>query len=314
MAISLTVQIVRVKRIYTRKNEFDTLDAFSDKEDDLHEVLNGYLRKYKGQEYRAKDSKEVLEVKRLHAEGRQLEGFVDAGPYGSSSDIRNLDTFKTVAYRKGTRDVDMRPFYFLFDLPEGRDRGFLILQQTGGEGVQSLLFEMLRSEFDRDYPEQRLRLKPYVPKELVDQVNKSPVAQVRFAKYKAPSDLASEVLGRKTPVEGTMELIIKFREDSVTPQTIRNFLNKHQGGESVLELEGLEFPYDHVKIQVNINGKRRTMDVADPTKLRPSFDVTEQLAPMGANGHPRFAAISQIAKEIMSDINSVLYPRRDATG
>jgi hypothetical protein len=80
----------------------------------------------------------------------------------------------------------------------------------------------------------------------------------------------------------------------------------------VLELDGLEFPYDHVKMQVDINGKRRTVDVVDPNKFRPSFDVTDQVTPLATNGHPRFAAISQIAKEIMSDINSVLYPRRNA--
>jgi hypothetical protein len=100
----------------------------------------------------------------------------------------------------------------------------------------------------------------------------------------------------------------------VTPQVIRDYLDRHQGRESVLVLEGLEFPYDRVKMQVTINGKPRTMDLGDPNKLRPSFDVTDKLAPLSANGHPRFTTISEVAKEIMSDINSILYGRRNVPG
>lgn len=313
MSISLTVHMIRVKAVSSPKNDFELLDAFSDNENDLFEILIAYLRKYKAQGFRIPDSKQVIEVKRLRFERRQIEGTLEAGSYGSSSDIRNLDKFGTIAYRKGIRDVDMRPFYFLFDLPKGRDRGFLILQQTGGEGVQTLLQEMLRHEFDRDYPDRRLRLEHYVPKELKDQLNQAPVAQVKFAKYSAPADLAAEVLGRQRPIEGTMELILRFKEDGVTPQTIRDYIDRH-ANESVLTLEGLEFPYDHVKMQVNINGRARTMDLGDPNKLRPSFDVTDKVEPLSANGHPKFATISEVAQGIMSDINSVLYGPRNVAG
>ena len=75
--------------------------------------------------YRAEDSQQAVEVEKIDLGKRQIEGLLKAGYYGSGGEIRNLDHWETIAYRKGILDVDLSPFYFLFDLPEGKELGFL---------------------------------------------------------------------------------------------------------------------------------------------------------------------------------------------
>src|ERR1019366_3592270 len=111
------------------------------------------MKEHEGNAFDAKDTQQALEVKQVKHRKRQIEGLLEGGYYGSESEIRNLDNMKNVAYRKQVRDVDMNPFYFLFDLPEGKELGFLVLQSTGGEGVQTLFEGMLHQEFVKEFPD-----------------------------------------------------------------------------------------------------------------------------------------------------------------
>lgn len=67
------------------------LDSFSDKGVDLYYFLREQLESLKSQEYRKPDTQEVLQVGRVGAGKRQVEGLVEIGQYGNESVIRNLD-------------------------------------------------------------------------------------------------------------------------------------------------------------------------------------------------------------------------------
>jgi len=73
-----------------------------------------------------------------------------------------------------------------------------------------------------------------------------------------------------------------------------------------LELEETRFQYDNVKIKVNVLGKERTMDLADPKRIRVTLDVTDQVK-FSPAGHPTFKSISEVAKEYLEDLKSELY-------
>ena len=175
-SILLAVQGVRIKAVNSRKG-YQLLDSFSDKASDVYDVIHDILKFHESSAYRAEDSQQVVEVKRLHRDKRQIEGLLDAGYFGSTSEIRNLDKWDTVAYKKRIRDVDLSPFYFLFDLPEGRELGFLLLQSTGIEGVQTLLAKMLHEQFVRDFPDDRLRFHRIIPEDVRKQLAKAPLSE-----------------------------------------------------------------------------------------------------------------------------------------
>lgn len=312
-SILLGVQGIKVKEVNSRKSQL--LNSFSDKEADLYEVLYEFLKRHEGDAYEVKETQQALEVKKVDQRKRQIEGLIEGGYYGIESDIRNLDKWTEVAYRKQLRDVDMNPFYFLFDLPEGKELGFLLLQSTGNEGVQTLLGEMLHKQFVEQFPDDRLHFHRIVPDALRKELAKAPLSEVRFIKHSIPRDFAA-VIGQKGTKEasGTMSLAVNFKEDSaISSEAVRAFFEKKRGAESVFELEDVEFPYDHMKIKVKLNGKEYTMDLANPDRLRATFDVTDEIV-RSKTGQPSFASISRIAKEKLDAIKTALYGGRHVPG
>jgi hypothetical protein len=306
-SILLAVQGIRVKQLNSKQSQL--LDSFSGKAADLYDILYQILKEHEGNAFDSKDIQQALEVKEVKHRERQIEGLLEGGHYGSGYPIRNLDRWKSIAYTKKIRDVDMNPFYFLFDLPEGKELGFLVLQSTGGEGVQTLFEGMLHEEFVKEFPDDRIRYHRIVPDSVRKELEKAPISEVRLIRHSIPKDLAT-VVGPKgsKQASGTMSLSMKFEEDgSLASNAARAFFEKGRGTDRVLELEGLEFPYDSVKIKVKLNGKEHTMDLANPDRLRASFDVTEEIERSRTDGQPTFESLSRVAREKLEAIKAVLY-------
>jgi len=306
-SILLAVYGVRVKAAHTRR-DFELLDSFSTEGVDLLDCLKEILELYKAQEYLKQDTQEALQVGRVNTRQRQIEGLVEIGRYGSESVIRNLDRWREVAYRKLVRDVDLEPFYFLFDIPEGKNLGLLLMQRTGVEGAQAILAEGLHEPFVKQYPDYRIQMTPIVPEKLIQefQNEQAEATEIRFIRHRVPRDI-STLLGPDGTehTTGTMELVLRPREP-VLMQAFRRYIDERRGRENILELEETRFQYDNVKIKVKVHGKERTMDLADPKRIRPTFDVTDQVR-LSAAGHPSFKSISDVAKALLDDLKDELY-------
>jgi hypothetical protein len=305
-SISLMVYAVRVKTIGTRR-EYQILDSFSDKDADLLEFVKNALVSRKGNTpYRKEDSQQVLQVLKAKAntDGRQIEGLLNIGYYGTATEIRNLEKWTDIAYQKRTSDVDLQPFYFLFDFPEGKDLGLALLQRTGAEGIQSILAEALNESFNRDFNDCRLHMNAYAPEALYRQLEREEVSEVRFIRHRVPRDITT-LIGKNSSEEthGTMDVVFRFHESGLRVAAIQRFIDEHRGTDNIFELEETRFRYDNVKIKVKFRGKERTMDLGDPERLRPAFDITEDLKWSPA-GHPTFASISNAAQELLSDLKS----------
>lgn len=96
------------------------------------------------------------------------------------------------------------------------------------------------------------------------------------------------------------------------PSVVRDYVARKRRTKSVFAVEGAEFTYDEVTMKVNMNGKERTIDVGDPNKIRPRFDL-DNLS-FGADGHPTFDSVSAAAHDILNDINASLYGSRNVSG
>jgi hypothetical protein len=301
-SISLTVHRVRIKAVNGPRNTFQLLDSFSDKSADLYEVLDGWLTVRKHDAYKSDDNQQALQVRKIETKKRQIEGLLNAGHFGRESEIRNLNKWRDVAYNKQKLDVDLQPFYFLFDLPEGKEQGFLISQTTGLDGVQTLLNKMIHEQCIEEFPDVRIRFNPVIPAELRKELEKSNVCEVVFIHHRVPRDIAT-MIGRSGTAQttGKMRLSVRFEEDGVAPEAIRRFLDKKRGLDSTLELEGLEFPYEDVKIKVRMQGKERTMNLGAADKIRPSYEITDQVK-ISSAGHPTFESISAVAKDLLGDL------------
>ena len=297
-SISLAVNSVRVKRAYIK--EFQPLDQFSDGANDLYDVLRALLEACASNERKSEESSQVLQVTKLIHKGRQLEGLIDAGSFGSESQIRRLGEWNKIQYRKTVEDVDLHPFYFLFDIPKGRERGYLLLQSSGADSVQTLLRKVLHNLFTVQFPGYRMQFDPLVPDELLRKLTGEAAkgTEIRFIRHKAPHDLTS-VIGRggTDTSAGSIDLVMKFKEDGFLVRALERALRQKQG---ILELEDLTFAYDNVKIKVKLGGKERTVDLGHPGKLRPTMEITDEVKFHA--GNPTFASLPAAAHDLLSDM------------
>jgi hypothetical protein len=166
---------------------------------------------------------------------------------------------------------------------------------------------MLHEHFVKDFPDHRIRFQPIVPGELKKQLAEGNLTEVKFVRHRVPRDITTVIGPVGTDqTTGTMSLVVRFDEDGIVPETLRRFVDRQRGTESILELQGITFPYDNVKIKVSLHGKERTMDLGAPDKIRPSYEVTDQVE-ISPAGHPKFASISEVARELLDDVKVVLY-------
>ncbi len=305
-SVELTIHGVKVKA--ARARDCDMLNCFSETEADLFDELPSMLGEFGKKAYKKEVSQQALQVSKIEFRKavRQIEGLIEAGGYGSESDIRNLGHWNTVAYRKNSDDVDLHPFYVLLEIPEGRELGYLILQRSGVEGIQSLLSEALHDSFIKRFANHRLQITSLIQESVIDEINKSRASEVRFIRYTLENDVANVVGGQANKKQdGNMELIVRLHTEGGLVSAIRNFISQSAQDGRVLELEETRFQFDDIKVKTKLRGKERTVNLSEPNKIRASFDVTEEVS-VGTNGHPRFQSISQVARSLLADFQATM--------
>lgn len=66
-----------------------------------------------------------------------------------------------------------------------------------------------------------------------------------------------------------------------------------------------KFKPDAVLLEVELNGKKRTINIENLKKIRAYFDITADVK-MGTNGHPEFDSIAGITRDLVNDLWQVL--------
>lgn len=232
-----------------------------------------------------------------------MEGIVNSGEYGIESVIRDVNTW-TVAHRKKTNHAEMLPFYFLFDLPEARTMGFLLLQRAGIYGIHSTLTTILGDLFMKKFKDYRLLINPLIPEGLMDQYlgKDSEMTEIRFIRHSLSGDISTGLSKQGKEKGGTMELIVKLKEKGDFPfrSNVRRVLSGQRELQNLIELQEVRFPYDNVKIKVRAGGEERLVDLGHPERLRAAYDVTDDVE-FSASGHPTYESIAKAAHDLLDD-------------
>ena len=306
-SISLAMHHVRIRRL--REKEFDQIDCFGDNDDDLFGVLQGILAALKEKADDDKKAKQVLEVAEIQTDGRQIYGIVKTGAYGLSGDLRDVRT-NTLAYKKREYHADMMPFYFHFDLPQGRDKGILALQRTGMFGIQSALSGFLIKEIKKKFPDLVLALNLVATKEVIEQyVGKdSELTEIHFLRYELSPDIADAIRRSGSPSEkGSLDFVIKLRDAGFPfKDAILRCVRGTGSPQALVELLDIPFEVDNVKIKTRTGEQDRTVNLGDPRSgLRADYDVTSDVELVG--GHPTLESIHLIASTLIHEHRSALY-------
>jgi hypothetical protein len=296
--ISLGAYSLRVK---DSSGEFVNVDEVTS-ELDLLEILKEYLKNLKKQFSHDSREKKLLRVLQLTARNRILNGLIETGEYGFESNLYDLGR-KAVSHKRNIQEAEMLPFYFLVEIPKDSDHGIILLQRFKQYGMRRILMESLRAHFSVNYPDLKIYVAPLIPGSMVKRyLTEGRITKVRFVSHTITSDIADAYdSGTGRQEGGQLELVLRAKRDGWLPLRgrLRAFLDKKRKLSNFVELE--DFKYDDVKIEVELNRNRRTVDLSNLQKIRAYIDVSDQIKIM-PNGHPSFESIDYVAKELLNDL------------
>lgn len=271
-AVTLSAYTIRIKN---DKGKQEILSDFGGK-NDLLPVLQKFLSDLKSNGSHDAAAKQLLSVVELHQEkgSRILTGTIESGQYGNESKIKDADTQKVV-HTKTVKQADMWPFYFLISLPEKKDEGIVILQRMGQFGIRKLVGKELKGLFEKKYPTFTPMINPLMPEEVVKKtLEKGIVTKVRFVRFGVHKDIADAYDKHDHTEEiGSMQLVVSARRGKSLPLLgrVKDVLSKKRQLQNMIELP--DFPYETVKVETNVNGRKRTVDLGNLQKVRAYYDV-----------------------------------------
>lgn len=283
-------------------NDPDTGDLF----DTLYKCLQALKARHRDHE----DDQEIIKLDRLESnrQDRWLEGRLEVGAYGWEAELRKVDTYKR-QYERQMEDAEVLPFYFLLHLPRRDSHGVLILQRFGPHGVKTA-FERELSACLRQ-KDLTLDLDPLVPEAFVERLKDTErVRKVRLIRTELPSDIAEAFqLGGVKDV--TSELVLRIGGDVESlPEKFLKLVRggKHAGGYAAVEEA---FPHQRMKIEVEVDGRTRTLDVEAPGRITAFHDVTKKVVPEGKEGsHPTWESIRCEGFKLLRAIHQSTYSLR----
>jgi len=302
--ISLAAYLVKIRDVKERQDE--TLSHLTGDDEDFLEYLAKQLSVMK-EAQQNEQYQQVLSVTKLKRTDRQLSGMIETGEYGLESNIYSTVTKKVVHKRK-KQEADLRPFYFMLQIPLDVDEGLLILQRTGNYGIRKVLYRFLHDSFNRDFVDFRLHLDPIVDPAQFERYSHGKVKELRFIRITLPSDLADSVRGGHTESRGHMELVIKASRGGSLPDRVQarvaKLLKKRERA-GVFALDDGNFEYNDVKVKTQVGGTHRTFSIGDP-RLRSYYDITGKIE-LGGGGHPTFESIAEQAEGLAEKLMAKIY-------
>jgi hypothetical protein len=267
---------------------------------DLLEVLTEYLNTLHVDIYHDQENQLLLRVPRFEVKGRTVSGLLEKGEYGIESELLNVHDEST-SYERTIDDAEMLPYYFLVVVPIDADEAVMNFQKSGLSGIKSVFTYDFGGYFSDVHPDFRIQINRLVPRQLLDRFfGRGRVIKIRLVRYGIPSDITDLINTGHTEEEGSLELQIRAKRGRALEikERVQEILEGRRDLQSFIELR--DFEYDNVKIELEIGGRYRTIDLRNPDNLRSHYDISNMISTHG--GHPEYASIDDVSRGLMGEI------------
>ena len=251
----------------------------------------------------------LLQVDQFQHTNRTFRGIVKTGEYGFESTLYDVPS-STVAHYRTVDQAEMLPFYFLAYIPSQSNVGMLILERFGQFGIRKVMLEDFKSFFESRYQGITVEINPLVPRQLASEyLSSGRLLKIRFIRLSIPSDIADHFDHGLDEEPGYAELSICAKRKGHLPLLhnvlgrLQRILNGDAEINSLMQIQS--FDYDNIKIEINVRGSRKTLDLLHLDRIRPYFDISSSVI-MGGDGHPTFASIDAVAEGLMNELLSTL--------
>ena len=297
-AFSLATYTLKVR--YKGRRETERLGAFGQPPRDLLPILHNYLTALAAQPDIDEVGRKLLEATAANQNGRELSGSIDHGEWGYATTGKNVRTLR-VNYNRNVEDFEPFPFYFLISVPENGRIGFVVLQRYGHIGIRQQLLDYFLRHFVAAYPEYRINIEPAVPRDLIEQYTGAgaQVKKIRFLQHRLPRNFEDRYANPDDAVSGAYsEYIIHAKQEGLPIiREVRAAIQNRAGAIARL-LEIAPIRSQRVKVSIEVDGKPRSLEVGETTKMRAYYDITREVI-VGDNGLPVFDSIDGIAHGLL---------------
>lgn len=310
LKVQLESYTLRVRRKYVAKEdqEDEMLGSIGATE---HLDFYDFLTDFEDQSTRYcldRTGQSLMRVSEFEAGGRQIHGQADAGSWGLTAELQDFET-GDVAYTRTDRDAEVMRHFFLVDAPADTTRGILILQRLGGRGIKRHFCLALTKAF-ADWTENAFLLEVHrqVPGSVIDQLQRhGRIRKIELLTYEMPNELSEyerHIRGDSPEWEetrGTIRVEVSAKREKRFPW--QPWMRSVMTGERTFHeiRENLEIPNDgQIKLEVDIGGKTRTIDLADPRNISPYIDITEDVEVV--EGQPDMEDVHAAAIDLLASL------------
>ena len=271
----------------------------------LATVFNDYLEERRRELLRNDEAQRLLSVVHVNQASEMVAGRIRTGAYGFESELVDAESGE-ITYHRRVVDAELMHFYFAASLPPHANSGLLLLERFGIYSAKGVLVDDLQRHFRTAVPgagSLSLLVEPLIPSDTAREwIERGRVFKVRLVRKAAPSDLADRAIMRDlmVPDIGESELTLKVRRgDAFTGAWKRKFIRALDREISIPD----QFAYgafepETVKIELEVEGKTRTIDLADASRVRAWYDVSD-FVDFGPDGHPTFESVDLAGREIL---------------
>ena len=322
-SILLCPYVIRLKQRH-QQTAFEVLDALPCGRD-FRDMLIAFLKLRKVTHHVDETGKTALQVEEIfqypveeeqHEEKAKnvkkdlkstVSGFVDAGDYGIVSILKNIVTNRK---RHRTKDdCELLRYFFYIEFRAGQDEALLVIQRQGTHGTLTNLTKSLSGYLEADDNDYKytLSVNPIATEESIKKALGGGIKKLRYIKTEVPKDVANDLhLNDNEQRFGSMELVINTRrEESFSlPEWVSDFL----GGTSkkqYLEINGVE--YDDMKLEVDVDGRTKTMQLNELTeRFRSTFSINENVEFDQESGMPTYESLMRQTEVVLPELRRAI--------
>lgn len=308
--ISLTPYTVRVTKKSSGKHV--KLNSIAGK--DLFVIIDEYFRKIKAVASVNVDTSKVIKLKTKEKKERTTCGILETGEFGYETEIFDTQA-NIVTYSRKSHEAELIPFYYLLNFPINKDEGIIILQRFKQFGIRNILLDDFTKHFNQVFDDYHISINPLVAKEILDQYfEEGRIMKIRFINFKLPKnleDIYSQGDHKESP--GYIEHVVSLRRGrsfskdfvSKVRKNVSKLMNSSTKVSELTELQEIH-NFDNIKLDVEVGGTRRVVNLGRITKLRYNEDISDRVK-ITATGHPTFESINSVAAELLESISTSLY-------
>jgi len=237
---------------------------------------------------------------RRNADSSVICGIFQTGENGFTSELVDTGT-GAVNHNRLTSEAEFIPFFFMLAAPQGGDFGILALQKFKNMGIRDTLATPLITKFDAEHPGRRLRINRLVPAALAHQLlNEASIKSIRLVSYPNADDSTTTLGKGYHEKTHSIEMVFRpHRQGSFPVGNLVSVLSGNRPASQLFEVNG--FDYEKIKVELEINGKRRVLDLGRPDVITPNVDVTDDLKIDQISGHPTTDSLIEIFGKFAQD-------------